>query len=147
MNTTLTNYVRELIKEGVQQPYMYDYVVVEDAAVPTVAVPSRKTEREAANNSSPEVSTTNIQIAGVDEPDILKTNGKIYAYSNAVHNKIYLINSPLDHNSTSIIDISTAKIVSTIILPKQLQGQNTQLFISDNTLIIIANRHSPVRMQ
>lgn len=87
-----------------------------------------------------------MQIAGVDEPDILKTNGDVYIYSNALQNKIYLINSPLNR-SNGTMDISTAKVVSTIVLPKQLHGQEPQLFVSDNTLIMLANRYTPVRTQ
>ncbi|MBP7885373.1 beta-propeller domain-containing protein [Patescibacteria group bacterium] len=75
---------------------------------------------ESKTSSSTDVSTTNIQIAGVDEPDILKTNKDSYIYADAKHNKIYLVSSPLDR-TTSTINLSNAKITSTILLPKQMQ--------------------------
>ncbi len=150
MDTTLTDYVQKLIKAWVvnNTPYRNDGIVVMgrneeidtmrwwDMAMPSVS--------ENKTSSSTDVSTTNIQIAGVDEADILKTNKNSYIYADAKHNAIYIIRSPLDR-VTSTINLSNAKITSTILLPKQMQWQESQLFISDNTLIVIAQRYVAVR--
>lgn len=94
-----------------------EIMTTSDVATPSLAMPGN-TESKAS--SSTDVSTTNIQIAGVDEPDILKTNKDTYIYADAKHNKIYLVNSPLDRNN-STVNLSNTKITSTILLPKQMQ--------------------------
>ncbi|NPA63312.1 MAG: hypothetical protein GXN95_07185 [Methanococci archaeon] len=64
-------------------------------------------------------SKTNVQVKGIDEADILKTNGKIIAFS---QNKIYLIKPLPPKNSTILKNLS----------------QSGYLYLINNTLIVIS---------
>ncbi len=48
-----------------------------------------------ATSTSRDFSTTNNQVAGVDEPDIMKTDGKYFYYVNERTRAIDIIKSPL----------------------------------------------------
>lgn len=88
-------------------------------------------------SDSTDVSTTNIQIEGVDEPDILKSDGEYLYYYNMRSKKIFILASPLNR-TTATISMDDLRIVSTINIPETFRG--TQLFIKDDTLVIIGQR-------
>lgn len=94
---------------------------------------------ESVTSSTTDFSKTNIQVKGVDEPEIIKTDGKHIYYYNAKLAKIYIIQSPLDISSAKI-DLSTANVLKEIKIPSNLS--NIQLFIFKNRLVILANRYS-----
>jgi uncharacterized secreted protein with C-terminal beta-propeller domain len=75
-----------------------------------------------SSRSGSDYSQTNVQVEGVDEPDIIKTDGQyIYAVTNT---------------NLSIIDVSNAEnasIVSTI----NLEGYGSQLFIAGDKLVVL----------
>ncbi|MFH1255890.1 MAG: beta-propeller domain-containing protein [Candidatus Diapherotrites archaeon] len=78
-----------------------------------------------AGSSSPRYSETNIQVAGVDEADIVKTDGKyIYAISGS---KLFIVEAYPAEN---------AEIVSTISLSTNSYAVN-EMFINDNSLLVI----------
>ena len=80
-------------------------------------------------------STTNIQKIWVDEPEILKSNGKyLFYYSNTDYAKWYIsiIKAPTKK------DLSDAEIVAKINIPSWLY--NIQLFLDGNKLVILGSR-------
>jgi len=82
-------------------------------------------------------STTNIQKAGVDEPEILKSNGKyLFYYAEPDYNEKYvsIIKTPTNK------DLSDAEIAAKINIPSSIY--NTQLFLNGNKLIILGTRYA-----
>lgn len=83
-------------------------------------------------------STTNLQKANVDEPEILKSNGNyLFYYSNKNYGSegvISIIKTPQKS------DLSDAEVVKRIKIPSSLS--NVQLFLQANQLIILGNRYS-----
>ncbi|MCK9272177.1 beta-propeller domain-containing protein [Candidatus Gracilibacteria bacterium] len=76
-------------------------------------------------------SSTNIQVAGVDESEIIKTDGKyIYFYNNKNH-KVYILSKNEDEKYD---------IIKTINVPGSYS--NPELFIGQNKLIITATKYS-----
>lgn len=146
MSTTLTEFVKENFdqRHGGPMPYLRGGMV-DDVAVQANGAEARDqaTTKESSLaptvSSSTDFSTTNIQVAGVDEPEILKSDGDYLYYYNQRLQKIFVIQSPLNR-ATSMITLSQAKIVALIALP-QTFGQ-IQLFVRDNQLIIIWSRWS-----
>ena len=83
----------------------------------------------AAEKSADDYSTTNIQVAGVDEADIVKNDGR-YIYT-------------LSGNSLSIVEAFPAeqmKLLSVI----NFSGSPTELYLSGNRLIVFSNRYNYV---
>ena len=111
--------------------------LVDGAASPTQADVSMSAG-EKVKSSSTDYSTTNVQVQWVDEPEILKTDGKYLYYYNDSKKKIYIINSPLD-TKLSEIDLNKAEILKTIKIPEWFYG--VQLFLSGNKLAIIWSRY------
>ena len=85
------------------------------------AAGSQSTNSLKAPEASVDFSKTNIQVAGVDEPDIIKSDGK-YLYA-LVYNILYIIDA---------VPAEQTKIVSRIKFTSRPQD----LFISDNRLIV-----------
>lgn len=82
-------------------------------------------------------STTNIQKAWVDEPEILKSNGEyLFYYAQESYNNWYIsiIKNPTND------DLSDAQIAAKIKIPSELS--NIQLFLNWNKLVILASRYS-----
>ncbi|MDQ7008955.1 MAG: beta-propeller domain-containing protein [Candidatus Gracilibacteria bacterium] len=85
------------------------------------------------NNSvggADDFSKTNSQVDGVDESDIIKTDGKYVYYYNDTKKYIY------------IIDTINNKVLKKIALPKIFNSP--VLYIGDNKLVILANGYSNV---
>ena len=82
-------------------------------------------------------STTNIQKVWVDEPELLKSNGKyLFYYSEETYNNRYIsvIKTPTKN------DLSDAEILAKINIPDSLS--NIQLFLNEDKLIILSSRYS-----
>ena len=82
-------------------------------------------------------STTNIQKIWVDEPEILKSNGKyLFYYSEESYNNKYIsiIKTPTKN------DLSDAEVASKISIPNSLY--NIQLFLNEDKLIILGTRYA-----
>ena len=82
-------------------------------------------------------STTNIQKIWVDEPEILKSNGKyLFYYSEINYNDQYIsiIKTPTKN------DLSDAEIIAKINIPNSLS--NIQLFLNGNKLVILGSRYA-----
>jgi inhibitor of cysteine peptidase len=95
-------------------------------SAPAIA-PNTDTNIPPSSSGGKQYSTTNIQVAGIDEPDILKNDGK-YAYI-------------LSQDKLTIIDAypgDTAKIISKVGL--DVKGDNLQnMFLNKNRLVIFYN--------
>ena len=82
-------------------------------------------------------STTNIQKIWVDEPELLKSNGKyLFYYSSVNYNEGYIsiIKTPTKK------DLSDAEIIAKINIPSSLY--NIQLFLNGNKLVILGTRYA-----
>lgn len=87
----------------------------------TTAAPAAGAAEQAKSAEASEFSTTNIQVEGVDEADIVKNDGKyIYTISG---NKVFIVDAYPAEN---------AKIISTI----NMTDNPTGIFINNNRLII-----------
>ena len=90
---------------------------------------------ESSGGESVDYSETNIQVAGVDEPDIVKTDGLyLYIVSN---NKVIIVKA---------FPAEEADIISEIIFNDTLTIEN--LFISNKRLVVFAQTyHQPILMK
>ncbi len=82
-------------------------------------------------------STTNIQKIWVDEPEILKSNGKyLFYYSEAEYNNRYIsiIKAPTQS------DLSDAEIAAKISIPDSLN--DIQLFLNGDKLVILGTHYA-----
>jgi hypothetical protein len=80
-------------------------------------------------------SETNVQVSGVDEPEIVKTDGKYIYYYNDKDHRVYiaLANPAKD-----------VKIVKSIVVPQN--WQNTQIFIQGKKLVVTATKYQEYGM-
>jgi inhibitor of cysteine peptidase len=126
---------------------------------PTVAVHETSSTGATYNSASAPVaapafggndySTTNIQVAGVDEADIVKTDGQyIYAASTS-QNQIYALRAsssqtPQSINSVYILkaDPQNPSVISKIVLGDDTQPAGLFLSADGNKLVVVASRYS-----
>jgi uncharacterized secreted protein with C-terminal beta-propeller domain len=107
----------------------YGYAVEDAGAAP--AAPQRNAESSptdvgAKQQPAPDHSTTNTHETGVDEPDIVKTDGKRLV--------------SIADGTLRVVDVATRAMTATVALP---QGPATQLLISgDRALVVTA---APIR--
>jgi uncharacterized secreted protein with C-terminal beta-propeller domain len=102
-------------------------------------MPTQWASEPGVASSTTDYSKTNLQKAGVEEPEIIKTNGKYIYYYNQEEQKIYIVNSPLNPN-TSIINLKNAKVITIINVPDGFY--NVQLFVTKTRLIILGTKYS-----
>jgi len=93
-----------------------------------------------ASRAAPEHSTTNVQEQGVDEPDLIKTDGRIIV--TAVNGRV------------RVVDVASEQVIATVSLPgRQGETHSGELLLNGSTLIVLAqewggwvaptdNRHS-----
>lgn len=110
---------------------------------PGLAGPRSLALKESADSGSPDYSATNIQVEGVDEPDIVKTDGK-YIYVVKEQDDAYL-QGPFGYYPKSKIKVieayppSQMKQVSEITI----DGTASEIFIHGNMLVVFGNIHVP----
>jgi len=145
------SYTRE---GGIYQPYP---LLV--TAVSTLSGGISSVSGSISKMGSVQYSGTNVQVAGIDEPDIVKTNGKIIAVANG--DKIYLVDPihkkvvsvlEMNHtiagllleNNTLAVIMSNKTSMNIIILGEPIEKplRNTELTII--SLINITNPEKPV---
>jgi uncharacterized secreted protein with C-terminal beta-propeller domain len=85
--------------------------------------------REAAPKQGVDYSGTNVQEAGVDEPDIVKTNGRT----------MFVASEGLGAPTIQAIDVTggSAKLIDRQVLPRDLNG--LQLLLAGDRLLVIAS--------
>ena len=105
-----------------------DMAVMEKSAVaPTANVAQGTTASDAWASTDP-FSTTNIQVAGVDEADVVKTDGKyIYTYSQS-------------RADVSIVRASDLTLMKTISLPSSFAS--VEMYLSNNKLILVGQKYA-----
>ena len=86
------------------------------------------TTKENASNDGSDYSKTNIQVEGVDEADIVKTDGDYIYYSTG--NKLVIVNAS---------DPTNLQIVSEIEYEKE-NIKSAEIFINNNKLVIIGQK-------
>lgn len=99
-----------------------DFAVVEEKE-------SAPTSSKSDATGTSDYSKTNVQVEGIDEADIIKTDGKYFYILNDNENKIYIVSA------------DGAKMAKTaeITLDDKL-GNARELYLSDNRLAVITNR-------
>lgn len=119
--------IKNFLKANAEMPYYYGYMSRDAVpmAVPATAAP--KGLAESAGKGSEDYSTTNIQVAGVDEADIVKNDGKyIYAISGS---KIVIV---------AAYPAESAKILSEI----ELNSTPQEIFVNRDRLIAFGAEQS-----
>ena len=114
------------LKDFVNQSYEgRGYYGAEDMMVKAnLGAPTAMAVESVGGGRSSEFSTTNIQVEGVDEPDIVKNDGKyIYAVSG---NKVVIVNAYPAENMEILSEIDLNKSVS-------------EIFINEDKLIVFAS--------
>jgi hypothetical protein len=94
-------------------------------------------------------STTNIQVAGVDEADMVKTDGQFIYAASTSQNQIYALTASSSQTPQSIntVYILKADPQNPLVISKIVLGDDTQpagLFLSadGNKLVVLASRYS-----
>ncbi|MDO5739948.1 MAG: beta-propeller domain-containing protein [Ornithinimicrobium sp.] len=94
----------------------------EGGAAPAAGTAS---DGQASYEAGKDYSGTNVQEEGVDEPDIVKTNGSIII---AVTN-----------GRVRIVDVQTRKVISTVTLPgRRDQAQPSEILLHGQTLVVLS---------
>ncbi len=101
-------------------------VMVEDMAAPTAtAAASGGADRAASPQPGTDFSTTNVQIAGIDEPDIVKTDGRtVFAIANG---RLYAVD----------VTGATPRVVGSL----DVGGNPVDMLLTDGGLIVVGTRH------
>jgi inhibitor of cysteine peptidase len=119
-------------EEGFRAAITTDSDTLQKAQEPTMApTPSESAPASDGTAESPNYSTTNVQVAGVDEPDFVKNDGK-YAYV-------------LSGDRLTIAEVyppESARIIAKVGLDVQ-QGQYLQnMFLNNNTLAVFYQEYT-----
>lgn len=142
-DTILTDWIKKN-KDQFTSPYPFGHgrggiAIEEDMAVSNPAPTS--TKGEVANQASPamdvDFSSTNVQKAGIDEPDIVKNDGNYIYYVNNTKKLLYIVKGPY---TNSKIDLTGPNVVKIMRLPKSFNA--TDLLISNNTLALVSTRYT-----
>lgn len=123
--TTLSSYAQLLLLLNKQERLFEPPSVVPAAdGVEVIATPD--TSIVVAKTDGPDYSVTNVRTPGIDEPDLIKTDGRY----------IYSVN---DNNTVSIVDADTMKVVKTI---KTAANENfVGILLSGSKLVVIGERY------
>ena len=118
-------------RDQYRYPMMYgavDDMAVMEKAESSVEAPSANAVADGIGGGAGDFSQTNTQVAGVDESDIVKTDGKYVYYYNQTQNAVYIVKA------------GTLELQKKINLPKNFWGP--VLYLGDNRLIIVASGYS-----
>lgn len=114
--------MKELLEKGVKSTRSYGMnYMVEDAEIAT----SLNTTSKATNS---DYSTTNVQVQGVDEADIVKTNGKYIFYCK--------------DGKISVIDVDSQKLINNIEFKND---SPIEMYLNNDKLIVITNKNANKR--
>lgn len=119
MNEVMGNFIEKYMKKNPYGGYdgrMYKGAIMEDMAISNnvgSAAPTAATETSAPVTAGSDAigafSETNIQVAGVDESEIVKTNGKNVYYYNQKENRVYI---------AQVTPAKDMKILRSIVIPQ-----------------------------
>ena len=128
------NYGKWGIYYGRPVPMMMEMDFAEEAVMADDAV--AKTTSNGVWWGWEDFSETNTQVAGVDESDIVKTDGKHLYYYNETQKAVYIMNTA----KSGLFSSSELGVLKKINLPKSFY--NPQLYVTDGRLVIIASGYS-----
>ncbi|NUJ97272.1 hypothetical protein HGA92_00620 [Candidatus Gracilibacteria bacterium] len=142
MKSVMSNFLKEYYKNNPIRRYDYDDQLLGgmEKAVTSDALVGETTSTESSNelgggSETPDYSQTNIQVAGVDEADIVKTDGKyIYFFSESYNNA--------SQKNEKYVYIAKAYPSSELEVVKKIQIPETfyngEIFIDAGRLAIVA---------
>ena len=110
----------EGVFETVYQPHYYDYPVIHDFEVLFTASMNRFTE---ATVKAEDYSETNIQVAGVDEADLVKTDGE-YLYG-------------VFGDELAIVDVGPEDEIQ-VVSQTEIEGEPFSLYIYEDRLVVMS---------
>ena len=132
------NYVEEASLDWAAPVAMTNWMSDSVAKSSSIAVKGESSQSFSADMwEISDFSTTNIQKLWVDEPELLKSNGKyLFYYSEVSYNDKYIsiIKTPTKK------DLSDAEVVAKINIPDSLR--DIQLFLNWDKLIILGSRYA-----
>lgn len=105
---------------------------VMDSEAPAAAESKTTNAGASSSGGGDDFSQTNTQVAGVDESDMVKTDGSYLYYYNETEKSVFI----LDARDTT----GAPKLVKKIHLPENFY--NPQLYVTNNRLVIIASGYS-----
>lgn len=125
----MEKYIKEYWKNSYQERH-FDIMpmMMRGEIMESVSEDSSSSQLQAKTWSWTDHSETNTQVQGVDEPEIVKTDGRYLYYFNDQKNAVYIIDSGINDG---------LKIIKKINIPKSFYG--VELFLSENRLVILAS--------
>lgn len=154
LETTLETFIKEnfepqrqgWLKRGMPMPMPMPMIMEDEAAFDmaesadmAAPVSAKVAESGEVVSSTTDFSTTNTQVDGVDEADIIKTDGDYIYYYNARMKKVSIVRSPLD-TDTSRITLSDAEELASIRVPRQFHTMH--IYIAADKLVLLWQRWS-----
>jgi inhibitor of cysteine peptidase len=135
LNVTSTNNLPQMYWRGLQNK----------GASPTLAAPAA-TSGEDSYGITNDYSSTNIQVAGVDEADTVKTDGQyIYTISSSQSIGLYYYYGYSSQTSNSIYIVSAdpqnAKVVSKIVLDNDTTPEGLFLSADSQRLVVFSSKY------
>jgi uncharacterized secreted protein with C-terminal beta-propeller domain len=119
-------YPYDMIRSGIGMP-MEDSKMTREGVAPAVPT-STPSPSGNGGGASEKFSETNIQVLGVDEADIAKTDGKnLYVYSE-------------ESREVRILDKTSLKLVHTIRLPENFSS--VQMYLRGDRIVLIGTKYS-----
>lgn len=97
-------------------------------AVEDSAADGAETSAGSAGGGDSSHSGTNNQVEGVDEADVVKTNGEVIVTSVS--------------GTIRVVDVATAEVVATIEVPGQEEGGGAELLLDGTDLVVLASQWS-----
>ncbi len=135
----MKDYWENNYKWGINRPYIgrpipmiMESEVMADEGIAVQA----KTSALIDNARWDDFSKTNTQVSGVDESDIVKTDGKYIYYYNETKKAVFIVET----NKAGVFSEAKPELIKKINLPKNFY--NLQLYVTNNRLVIIAGGYS-----
>ena len=91
-----------------------------------------KPESSATSGTGKDFSGTNVQVAGIDEADIVKTDGAFLYILDRINNRISIVSA----------DQSDLRILAEVSLSRDNMGNLRELYLSENRLVVVTEREN-----
>ena len=122
MEDVMSDYVKDYWKNSYRGRYDY---YDDDMAIDLNTIPLA-TEETSMQKTTSDFSKTNTQVKGVDESDIIKTDGKYIYYYNKTDKFVYVVDAQ-----------DKLTIVKKISIPKHMNSP--VLYLDENRLVVVSN--------
>jgi uncharacterized secreted protein with C-terminal beta-propeller domain len=147
MEDVLSDFIADYYKKNPQRYYGYP-MIMEDSVMSRESVgtdaskssdsavnsPSLSAVPEAGGGGAKDFSQTNVQFGGVDESEIVKTDGSYSYFYNAEDRRVYV---------TDVRDPKNVSVVKKIKVPESYA--NPELYLSDGKLVLFATKYQELR--